>query len=148
MTNPIYPGVGVCCFVLNKEGKLLLGQRVQIEGFGNGCWQLPGGKIDWMETATEGVIRETKEETGLQIRFPEFLGYSNDFFPKANKHYVTLYFATSEFSGIAEVQEANKCSKWDWFEWDTLPQNIFCDWKHLLPQVKHFAKKNLNTKSS
>lgn len=32
-----------------------------------GCWSLPGGAIELGETAREGCIRETLEETGLRV---------------------------------------------------------------------------------
>lgn len=35
-------------------------------------WLFPGGHIEKDETADEAVIRETKEETGLDIRLLEF----------------------------------------------------------------------------
>ncbi|MBI2074855.1 MAG: NUDIX hydrolase [Candidatus Levybacteria bacterium] len=49
--------------IVEKDGKLLLLKRAEniIEG---GKWALPGGFLDRDETATEGVLRELKEETG------------------------------------------------------------------------------------
>lgn len=33
----------------------------------NGKWELPGGGLDWGETPQAGVIREIKEEMGLEV---------------------------------------------------------------------------------
>jgi 8-oxo-dGTP pyrophosphatase MutT (NUDIX family) len=45
-------------FVLNDESQVLM-------MFRRGKWDLPKGKLDKNETAEEGAIRETEEETGL-----------------------------------------------------------------------------------
>ena len=33
----------------------------------NGKWELPGGGLDWGESPQEGVVREIKEEMGLNV---------------------------------------------------------------------------------
>ena len=37
-------------------------------------WCLPGGKVDPCETFIQGAIRETKEETGIKIGIPKYVG--------------------------------------------------------------------------
>jgi ADP-ribose pyrophosphatase YjhB (NUDIX family) len=41
---------------------------------GRGAWAQPGGFLEVDETATEGAIRETFEETGLVVQLGEILG--------------------------------------------------------------------------
>lgn len=58
--------------VLNEEGKILL-----IKGPQRG-WEFPGGIIELGETIQEGIIREVKEETGIDIEITKFCGiYQN-----------------------------------------------------------------------
>ena len=54
--------------VLNDEGKILL-----IRGPHRG-WEFPGGVIEIGETIQDGVIREVKEETGIDIEVTKFCG--------------------------------------------------------------------------
>ena len=51
------------CVVLFKEDKILGVTRKH----NHNDWGLPGGKLDPGETALQAIVRETKEETGLDI---------------------------------------------------------------------------------
>jgi 8-oxo-dGTP diphosphatase len=59
--NPV-PGVVV---LIEKEGTVLLGRRRG--GFGAGTWGLPQGYVEFDEDFLTAVIREVKEETGLDV---------------------------------------------------------------------------------
>jgi 8-oxo-dGTP pyrophosphatase MutT (NUDIX family) len=42
-------------------------------------WDLPGGKLDFGEDARKGIIREIKEETGLDVNELEILDINSGF---------------------------------------------------------------------
>jgi len=53
----------VCCVIRNEQGQLLFVSRKDDKtAFG-----LPGGKVDVDETPRQAIIREVKEETGLDV---------------------------------------------------------------------------------
>ncbi len=45
---------------------LLLQRSAECQRFA-GCWEFPGGKVDAGETAAEAIIREAREEAGIEI---------------------------------------------------------------------------------
>jgi len=57
--------VSVNCIIV-KNNKLLLVQQNRPEK-AKGKWSIPGGKVNKGETFKEAIIRETKEETGLDV---------------------------------------------------------------------------------
>jgi ADP-ribose pyrophosphatase YjhB (NUDIX family) len=57
--------------VIEKEGQVLLGERTG--GFGAGKWGLPQGYIEFDEDYLTAAIRETKEETGLDVEIQSIL---------------------------------------------------------------------------
>ncbi|HEU5129298.1 MAG TPA: NUDIX domain-containing protein [Glycomyces sp.] len=60
-------------FIENSEGQVLLIQRSD-----NGDWALPGGGHDLGERIEDTAVRETKEETGLDIEIIGLIGiYTN-----------------------------------------------------------------------
>lgn len=54
-------------FIQNNEGKFLVVKRSDTDEFMAGKWELPGGGVDGEETPQKALIREIKEEVGLDI---------------------------------------------------------------------------------
>ncbi|MBV8664337.1 MAG: NUDIX domain-containing protein, partial [Hyphomicrobiales bacterium] len=58
------PGVG-CGAAIVRECRLLLVKRRKPPEAG--CWNLPGGKVDFLERVEDAVRREILEEIGVEI---------------------------------------------------------------------------------
>jgi len=112
-------GIGVMIF---KNGKILLGKRKGSHGGGE--WSWPGGHMEYMESFYECVIREVREEAGIEIQNIKFLKVSNlkDYAPK---HYVDIGFVADWSLGEPKILEPKKCSEWKWFDIDNLPTPLF-----------------------
>lgn len=55
--------------IRNREGHFLLGRRCEpTSPTLNGKWNLLGGKIEFGETPEMAVVREVREESGLEVR--------------------------------------------------------------------------------
>ncbi|SCF11752.1 NUDIX domain-containing protein [Micromonospora chokoriensis] len=65
--------VAVTAFVQDEQGRVLLIQRTD-----NGLWALPGGAQDFGEYISETAMRETREETGVEVEVTGVVGiYTN-----------------------------------------------------------------------
>ena len=62
--------VAVGAVVLDKEDRVLLVKHVEAKrgGFWFGKWICPGGKLETGEAIVDGVLREIKEETNLDVK--------------------------------------------------------------------------------
>jgi len=68
----VNPRLVVTCLPVTDAGELVLIRRGLEPG--RGLWAQPGGFLEVDETVTEGVIRETFEETGLVVAPDEVVG--------------------------------------------------------------------------
>ncbi len=62
MTDRVTVAVGA---VIVEDGSLLLVQRANDPGAGR--WAVPGGRVEPGETLAEAMVREVREETGLEV---------------------------------------------------------------------------------
>lgn len=81
--NSIVPSANVV--VVNDSGEILLIRRTD-----NDNWAFPGGAIDLGESLPQAAVRETLEETGVQVEITGLVGIYTD--PK----HVILYTSDGE----------------------------------------------------
>lgn len=65
----------VTAAILIKDKKILIARRKATDNQG-GKWEFPGGKIKADETPRQCLIREMKEEFGINVSVGEFFGES------------------------------------------------------------------------
>ena len=95
----LVPGMRVV--VEREDGAILLQLRSDYR-----LWGLPGGVPDEGEGADATVIRETLEETGIEVLDPKPFGFACDpahevwTYPNGDTcHYFTLLYASRRFTG-------------------------------------------------
>ena len=83
------------CMIYDNNGNILVINRK------NPDWPgvtFPGGHVEQGESFVKSVVREVKEETGLDIDNPQLCG-SKQFQDKEDNRYVVLFYKTNRFSG-------------------------------------------------
>ena len=76
--------------VIIKNGKILLVKR-RNEPF-KGKWALPGGFVEYGETVEKAVLREVKEETGMDAKIKKLVGVYSDPARDPRGHTISIVF--------------------------------------------------------
>ncbi|MEI6478090.1 MAG: NUDIX hydrolase [bacterium] len=114
----IYQNSKPCVSVLIvKDGKVLLAKR-GIEPY-KGSYDTVGGFLKYGEPAEVGALRETKEETGLDVRLIEILGtYINQY--GENGVYTLDVDFIAEITG-GEMQAQDDVAELEWVDIHDIP---------------------------
>ncbi len=142
-------GAGFGIIIQREDGKILLGKRHPDPDKADsafrsaGEWSLPGGKLDWGESFEAGAIRETKEETDIDIKNPKVISVHNC--KNVHAHFMTVGLFTKEFTGEARVMEPDEMTEWGWFALDNLPTPRYFP---SFEVIENFVKKEFYIKRS
>ena len=114
----------VLCLV-EDGNKILLQNRVKKDWQG---YTLPGGHVERNESFVDAVIREMKEETGLDIKNPILVGVKQ--FPIKCGRYIVFLFKTNDFEGVLQSSDEGKM---EWIKYSELSKlNTVDDLENLL----------------
>lgn len=110
------------CLVLIKEDKILLSRRYNT-GYGDGYYSFPAGHLEEGETLKEGVVREAKEEVGIDINMSDLELIHVMDRNVINNERMAFFFKAKEWKGDLINMEPEKCDDLKWFKINELPEN-------------------------
>lgn len=84
------------CALIDADGRVLLAQRPVGKQWG-GLWEFPGGKLNDAETPEEALIRELREELGIEV---------------AQSCLAPFAFASERSAGVHLLMPLFLCRKW------------------------------------
>lgn len=113
--------VAVHLFLLRGSQVLLL--RRANTGYEDGNYSVVAGHLDGGEPAVQAMIREAREEAGIEIR-PEQVQPVGVMHRRSTDERIDFFFACREWQGEIVNAEPEKCDELRFYEWDNLPPNV------------------------
>ena len=115
--------------ILIQKKNILLLRRFNT-GWEDGNYSLISGHLDGKESVIQAMIREAKEEAGINIK-KKYLQVVHTMHRKSkeNLEYIDFFLTSERWEGDPKITEPDKCDEMKWFRLDRLPKNV-------LPHVK------------
>jgi mutator protein MutT len=98
------------------HGRLLCIRRGH--GPGAGLWSLPGGRVEAGESLYEAVVREVREETGLEVVVDRFVGHVERI--GRDYHFVILDYAVTVLDLDADPVAGDDAAEAAWVPFEDL----------------------------
>jgi ADP-ribose pyrophosphatase YjhB (NUDIX family) len=122
-----YIGVGVVFACHDGKGKFLFAKRGKGARDGHGLWELPAGGLDYGETVEEGMLRELKEELGVEPITVEYMGYRDLIAREEDrvvKHWIAFDFLVEVDPAKIQIMEPESCETVEWRTLDDIPGEL------------------------
>ena len=110
--------IGAFAIILDDAGRVLLCHRRDMD-----LWNPPGGGVESGELPTEAVIREVKEETGLDVTVRRLVGV----YSKPDKDDLVFAFVCDVVGGeltVTDESDANRYFALDELPINTMPRQV------------------------
>ena len=121
--------------ILIKDDKILLLRRFNT-GYEDGNYGLIAGHLDGNETFIQAIIREAKEEGGINIK-PEDLEVIHVMHKKEpNEERIDFFIIAKRWENKPKIMEPHKCDDLSWFELNNLPENTIPYIKQAIDNIK------------
>lgn len=119
--------------ILEHNGMVLLMKQTTNNG---GKYTLVGGTVEDSEYAAIALVREVKEETGIDINAKSLQLVHTLHKKKGENSRIVLYFKVTEWKGNPVTLEKSKFKKVGWFSLDALPKTMSPTVKHVFAMYK------------
>lgn len=127
------PPFGSVCMIVEDKGRYLVVQRPE------GKVVFPSGFMRWREHPTQTVRREGKEETGLDLRVGEVVGYSSVVSPRFNRmSSLTLIYEAEVVGGQLRGSVEGEPS---WLDESELRNKLDVQQRNMLDRYLHYRSR-------
>ncbi|MBI2635632.1 MAG: NUDIX domain-containing protein [Parcubacteria group bacterium] len=110
---------------LRKGKEILLGRR-RGSGYYDGWYSVPAGHVEAGELPIGGLVREMKEELGIDINPKDLILVHTMYRTKHDEtgERLDLFFKCKKWFGEVRINEPDKCDDLRWFPIKKLPENM------------------------
>ena len=116
----------VAAFIINDKKQVLLQKRSANKRFNPNKWALCAGHVDAYESLEDAILREIKEEVGLDISKDDLHQFGEREFTirDSNSHITYFYYIRSNLNEKDFVIQKEELSEVKWFDIDDVIEMI------------------------
>lgn len=127
--------LGAFAIVRDEKDRILLNHRTDMD-----AWDLPGGSLETDELPDEAVLREAREETGLEISVEALTGI----YKIEGRNELVFVFTARVLGG--EITPGKEVDRTEYVAVDELPENLLSFHRAVIHDAVGKAQKPLLTR--
>ncbi|MGO8697041.1 MAG: NUDIX hydrolase [Limisphaerales bacterium] len=112
--------LAVKAVIFDEQQRCLMLRRSRANKHFVGCWEWPGGKVDDGEAFADAILRETREETSLEIEITGLAGSTQFEMPAVN---VVMLCMEARLAG-GELKLSDEHDEFAWVPLAELDQQV------------------------
>ncbi len=114
--------IAVKAFIVN-DGKVLIVKRALDEVHKPGIWEIPGGRIDKDESMEAGLIREVKEEVGIDIEVNREISVRE--FTRDDGQEIEMHiFLCNSLNDIIDIKLSEEHISFEWSDIEKIKEKL------------------------
>ncbi len=135
MSNSHFVGKVAQKALLIKDGKVLI-----TRDSGDDVWELPGGRLDEGEEPKEGILREIREELGVEGKIEGIFQVRAMYHPRDKADILVVYYIISLVDETAEFKvDPEEVAEMAWVDRESyVAYSYFSEYKSIL--TEYFTK--------
>jgi 8-oxo-dGTP diphosphatase len=114
----------VVAAVIERDGRILIGQRKRDASKHALKWEFPGGKVEEGETPSLALVRELREELAIEAKIGAQIETYEFWYPSSERSTWLLFFHVREFAGEPQNLDFEQIV---WAPLSTLPDFDFLE---------------------
>ena len=126
--------IAVKAFII-KENKLFIVKRSKKDIQSPNIWELPGGRLELGEDPTLGLMREIKEETGMQIEVHNPLNVRH--FERSDGQTITMIVFLCKAEDDENIKLSKEHTDYEWHDLENVEKKLT---KFFHKEVKIFKR--------
>ena len=138
--------IGVTALILNLKNEILISKRAENKKYGL-MWECNGGAILAGETSLEGIIREIKEELGIEFSKKEAIFLKEIKYDREVLKFKDIWLFKRDVKDEEITLPDGEAIEWKWVDIETFMEMI--EKKEIVPTIeidREVYKKALDTK--
>lgn len=105
--------IGAFAIIQNEKGNILIVHRNDYD-----CWNMPGGRLDEGEQPHETVVREVKEEVGIDVEVEKLVGV----YVKTDQEDTVFVYVCKKVGGNESCTA--ECRQWRYVSLENVPDHM------------------------
>ena len=128
--------VAAAYLVLIRNNKILLLRRFNT-GYEDGNYSMVAGHLDGDETFIECIVREAKEEAGIDLAEGDLKVVHAMHRKVPDCERIDIFIEAKIWKGEPKIMETNKCDDMRWFDVNRPPENTIPYVKQAIDCISH-----------